>query len=43
MKDSRTHSLLREKIGFNDMNIDEMLDIQHNQLSTRAERWNQRR
>ena len=28
-----------EKIEFNDTNIDELLDIQHNQLSSRVERW----
>ena len=28
-----------EKIEFNDINIDELLDTQHNQLSSRAGRW----
>ena len=28
-----------EKLEFNDTNIDELLDIQHNQLSLRVERW----
>ena len=28
-----------EKIEFNDINIDELLDIQHSQVSSRVERW----
>ena len=28
-----------EKLEFNDTNINELLDIQHNQLSLRVERW----
>ena len=32
-------SFLSEKIEFNDANIDEIFDIQHNQLSSRVGRW----
>ena len=30
----------RKKIEFSDINIDELLDIQHNQLSLRVEKCN---
>ena len=38
-KYSQTHWFDSEKLEFNDINIDELLDIQHNQLSSRFERW----
>ena len=31
--------MIQKKIDFNDINIDELLDIQHNQLAARVERW----
>ena len=36
----RRHKVrFRKKIEFNEMNIDELLDIQYNQLPSRVERW----
>ena len=34
----QTHGLIK-KIEFNDINIDKLFDIQHNQLSPRVDRW----
>ena len=40
MKLSNTnYSLTNAKMKFNHANIDELLDIQHNQLSLRVEKW----
>ena len=34
-----THNLIQTKIEFDDIDIGELLDIQHKQLSSRVERW----
>ena len=38
-KYSRSMLIEKKKKEFNDINIDELLDIHHNQLSSRVERW----
>ena len=35
----QNYGSIEKKIEFNDVNVDDLLDIQHNQLSSRVERW----